>query len=203
MRLRASYCAVLRLEGYAIERNQQRVSTEEHRVQMDQQLQEGLSRSWQIRAGAERWVRSTDTITQKRRAELPELLWADVSEESFQPHSLLYKKTTQKWSFLQPDLSWALWLMFCHSLISLMELKFVCKTIKVSVFSLIRRTESQQLGFGCCVPVGKDGRWRQVTCSGRWLVWTRPEGRGWSEILSASTEKTQTNFNYSWSDENK
>lgn len=69
--------------------NQERISTEEDWVQMDQQLQKSLSHSRQIGADVKTGPRLTDMITQKRRAELPQLIRVDVSEERFQSFYLL------------------------------------------------------------------------------------------------------------------
>lgn len=62
---------------------------------MDQQLQQGLPQRLQIGAGAERRAGPTDPVTQESRAELPELLRGDVSEESPQPRCLLDKHNVE------------------------------------------------------------------------------------------------------------
>lgn len=76
-----TYCNILRLEGDLLERNQWRISSEQHWVQMDQQLQEGLFLSWKICTDAEDWARSSNLIGQKSGTEIPELLWLDAFQE--------------------------------------------------------------------------------------------------------------------------
>lgn len=84
-----SYCDVLRLEGDLVERKQQSVSTEEHRVQVDQQLQEGLSLSRTIAVDAEARACSSYLIGQKSAAEIPQLLHLDSFQQLLQADLLL------------------------------------------------------------------------------------------------------------------
>lgn len=72
-----------------MQRNQHRVPTEHHRVQVDQQLQEGLSLRMDMGMDLEIRARPADLIGQKRGAEVPELWRLDALQELLQPRQVL------------------------------------------------------------------------------------------------------------------
>lgn len=82
--VRGPHRGLLRLVGDPVKGDQQRVPAEDHGVQVDQQLQEGLSLGRNARVEAESRLRPSDPIGQQRHAELPELQRPEVLQELLQ-----------------------------------------------------------------------------------------------------------------------